>query len=402
MTKYILCMGQSNAIGRTGPTVVDNEMSQIWNNQNDITTTANVGNAWVDTFNVNAAPFVGGKGSFLASVGAFLGRLGTPNELHRMILVATGGLSIDQWHNGTSAGAMYARMVAVLAAAGVTKVDALLWHQGEQDEATYTTYVSRFNALLARLQSDGYIDANTPVVVGETTWANPNINGALRSLTANPRIACAHIGGFTASDGVHFDDQFTWHIALTYARELSRLPGPWNRLWKDPDFVSNAPVLANPTTNNLFRAVQKDFVPQREFVYACGRALSIPTGVDTKIPLRSMMGNHGLIAADGSFSPLVDGIYRFDIQTFGSGGKTRAKLLDYQSKELAFVAYSGSSDAIANNPILSGFAFLRLWRGDVVWLGVNQASGSTQTLDTLTSANFNRMAVTYMGEDTVK
>lgn len=400
MVKTILAMGQSNALGRTGATNIANDMSLVWNNQNDITTLANVGTAFIVPA-VGANPFVNGKGSFLTSVSAYLGRMTDPDEVHRIILIATGGLSIDSWINASNVkGPMWDRMKAILLAAGVTQVDAFLWHQGENDEATYTTYSTRFNNLLSALQTDGHITTTTPVVIGETTWQYPNINTSLRSIAnANPRVEIVSIGSYDSSDNTHFDDQFTPIIAVDYARALSRLDGSWKDKWRVADVINNSPVIANPITNQMGLIKAKDLISQRNFVVGAAKAITIPTGIDTKIPLDFMFGNPDFISSGGGFqSNNVEGIWRFDLQGFADKS-ARVKLLDDTGKQLWFSSYAGGADPVGNNPILSGFAFMRLFRSDRVWLGIHHSKGTNVVHDMTTAHQFIRFAATFMGED---
>lgn len=406
MTKTILCMGQSNAVGRTGATLITNERVTFWNNENDRTDTVNPGTAWV-AGDVAQRPFVGGKGSFLASVGAYLARLKDPDEAVRVILVATGSQSISAWHNGSSAGAMYSRMQAVLAAAGVAQVDALLWHQGESDEATHATYVTRWNALIARLQLNGHINEHTPIVVGEVRWSQGyNINQRLHEIAAaDPRVEIVQMGGYNATDDVHFDDQFTSIIASGYARELCRIPGPWKDLWRGPPISTHHGLLIDPVSQEQKQIPPIDLFPQRHFVLGVGQAVTFPNSVDTKIPLVPLLGKKELIAISsnpavaGRFTPDRNGIWRFDYQVHTDGGKTRAKLQNWEGKEIWFGGYTGGTDAVGNNPIVSGWAIMRLYAGEHVWLAGTQSSGADKTVTALYSSMFNRMLVTFMGED---
>lgn len=350
--KTILVMGQSNAIGRiSGPITTGTDVA-IWDNTNDIDTLSSVGSAF-QSANLSSPPHVNGKPMFATAAAKYLSEL--INEPVRVIVVAKGSTSIDQWHNGTNAGAMYARMAAVLAAAGVSSLDAFLWHQGESDIATAGTYAARFAALHGRMISDGYLTASTPVVVGEiSNVASVAMNGVIRGL-ASASVGVAKIGQFRVnlSDNWHFDGPSIAPIGLEYAYELSQLPGAWFGTW-----------CPSPATNG--------------FVFGTGGAVSLLSGVDTRAPVYFHAGNADYLTSDGYFVAPSEGLWRFDYRAHGEGGKLRAKLINGEGQEIDFGAYSGGSDLAGNNPIITGVSYMRLWRGDKVGLSVNQASGVTR------------------------
>lgn len=370
--KTILVMGQSNAIGRiSGPLTTGSDVT-IWNNANDIETLSSLGTAF-QAANLSNPPHVGGKPMFATAAAKYLSEL--INEPVRVISVAKGATSIDQWHNGSNAGAMYARMVAVLAAAGVSSVDAFLWHQGESDIGTSGTYAARFAALRARMIADGYLTPSTPVVIGEiSNVASVSMNGVLNGIAeGSPNVGIARIGQFRVSltDNWHFDGPSVAQIGLEYAYELAQLPGPWDGSW-----------CPSPATS--------------EFVFATGGAVSLPSGVDTRAPVFFHAGNRDLLTSDGYFIAPCEGWWRFDYRAHGEGGKLRAKLANSQGVEVDFGAYSGARDDALNNPIITGVSYMRLWRGDRIGLLVNQCSGATRNFAHEVSQRFLALSASFV------
>lgn len=373
--KTILAMGQSNALGFGGPSLVNNGRVTVWNNENNVTVIGDVGSAFV-TPNVAGNPFSAGNGNFLASAGSFISDM--IDEDVRIVLVATGGQPIEKWAKFPTPGIMWLRMKAILAAAGVTKVDALLWHQGESDDALGTTanYEVAFQALLANLETDGYISRATPVIIGECSWKWPTINSVMHHIVRNdPRISLVRSGAFYTSDGTHFTEAMTSIVAAAYARELARLAGPWAGAWRGPTSGECA------------------------FVVSCGSAVTMPNGVDVKVPVRAVLGNASLIGSDGSFTPQWDGIWKFEAKPYLGIEKVSARILDDAGREVAFLCWSGNQDPTGNTMMMDGSAYIRLHRSQKVWFGLRHNKGSTISTNDQVMRQYTRFAATYIGED---
>lgn len=203
MTKYLLASGQSNMVGRgTGGSFDISPLVKVWNNLNDINGTGSLGTAFV-TPSLAANPFVGGCNNMAVQAADDIAR--ALNEDVRLIIVADGGQPIEEWYSGGSAKPMLTRIMLVLAASGVSRIDGFLWHQGEGDGNTpYATYESRFNAILRTIRDAGYISDTTPVVIGETSVGHA-VNATLSQLDASSaRIGLAHIANLPTQDGTHF------------------------------------------------------------------------------------------------------------------------------------------------------------------------------------------------------
>lgn len=206
--KVGLFMGQSNAngAGHGGPWDIDSRV-KAWNSTNNREDTTLLGTSWV-TPNREAAPFFLNSNfvsnNQAAHVGHFLAR--ALNENQRIVHVARSGKPIDLWHTGSAVGAVYTRMKAVLAAAGVAKVDWFGWNHGSANNLTANTYRAKWDALIARMTSDGVIDASTPIFITETSWVmTPLINPVLEQIAADsPRIGYVRAGHYDTHDGTHF------------------------------------------------------------------------------------------------------------------------------------------------------------------------------------------------------
>lgn len=225
----ILAMGQSNALGNQsgGNSTFDSNVT-VWDNANSLTDLSALGSAFL-------APALGsnplnpaGSNTMMIQVANHLAI--KTGEAVRLILVATGGQAIDAWVSSSGVkAAMYNRMEAVLAAAGVSSVDLFLWHQGEADNGgpASNAYPTRWGYLLANLQTDGYIGAGTPIVIGEVAAQYTSINPVLNSIAAaDSRVAIALIKNQpTAADNIHFTGAAQDAIGQLYAQALSDMAG---------------------------------------------------------------------------------------------------------------------------------------------------------------------------------
>jgi hypothetical protein len=220
-----LLMGQSNAtsiLARGGPAKFDSRL-RVWNNiWNSYTGTKGTSWVWPD---ITAAPFDSQANNQGVHCADHLTK--ALNQEGRVIVVGRGGEGIDAWHNGSTTGYIYNFMIEVLAAAGQTQMDWFGWNQGSGDEGTYTTYATRFYALLSKMQTDGIITSTTPVFVSETAHA-PNINGVLESMAnSDARIGFVRMGHFPlAGDISHFNGNALAYAGYLSALEISKVNGP--------------------------------------------------------------------------------------------------------------------------------------------------------------------------------
>jgi hypothetical protein len=363
--KTILCMGQSNAIGRGAGGVSATTNVTVWDNENDRTDTTNLGAAFV-TPSLAASPFVGGKNNKFLHAANYLAReLG---EAVRLIIVATGSQPITAWCDAAGTkGAMWARTVAVLAAAGVS-VDAVLWHQGESDAAASGTYAAKFTKLVAELQGANVITSSTPVGVCGLAAQYSSMNSVLAGLTAG-RILHVPLWMCQTFDGEHFTGAWLVRAGWQIAKQLSVAFGT-----SEPE------------------------VPVDDFVYAMGAsALSIASSAETPVAVQAVGGNASLISG-GRFVASKSGLWTFTARGHADGKGTRVKLLDDSGSELAFLAYSGGSEPDGNNPVIGGAETLDLAAGDAVWLGVCQGSGSTRTLSAADMVRWIRLSARFEGQ----
>lgn len=215
--KTFLLMGQSNAEGRGAGGIwqFSNYLS-CWNNQSGRDDALNLGDAFLPP-EYGEMPFRVDTNNFMPHACEAIHR--ELNEPIRFVIVAKGGIPISEWTDGTARGPMYDRLVAVSTAAGVTSYDGFFWHQGESDNGISGAYAAKWSALLGFLETDGFITASTPVVMGTPLPTISSITPVIRSIAdADSRIALADIAHLThLSDNLHFDGPSAYPAGRIYA-----------------------------------------------------------------------------------------------------------------------------------------------------------------------------------------
>lgn len=199
-----LGMGQSNGEGRgVGGSFDISPLVTVWNNENGRDDLLALGDSFVQP-DRDAAPFVNGRNNLFVHAASQIAI--DLQEPTRLIFVTKGGQPIGSWYAASARQAMYLRMRAVLAAAGVSHVDGVFWHQGEGDENNnHQTYLGRMVTIWRCLREEGLTSWRTPIILGETAAAYPKINATLTYIAwASPYTEIARLRNLPTSDGTHF------------------------------------------------------------------------------------------------------------------------------------------------------------------------------------------------------
>ena len=132
-----------------------------------------------------------------------------------LVVNARGGSSINLWKPGQT---LYDHTLARLKAAGITKVDGVIWHQGESD-AQDPQYLEKLVALVSNLRRDAGT-ATMPFVAGEVFKDVP-VNERMRGLPARVKnTAVVSARELKVFDGVHFDRASQLILGKRYAEAL--------------------------------------------------------------------------------------------------------------------------------------------------------------------------------------
>ncbi len=135
-----------------------------------------------------------------------------------LVVNARGGSSINLWKPGES---LYDHTLARLKAAGIQKVDAVIWHQGESD-AQDPEYLEKLVKLVSNLRRD-IGTPEMPFVAGEVFKDVP-VNERMRGLPLKvKRTAVVSAKTLKVFDGVHFDRQSQLILGRRYAEALLKM-----------------------------------------------------------------------------------------------------------------------------------------------------------------------------------
>jgi len=137
-----------------------------------------------------------------------------------LIVNARGGSSINLWKPGET---LYDHTLARLEAAGINKVDAVIWHQGESD-AEDPEYLDKLVMLVSNLRRD-VGTPEMPFVAGEVFKDVP-VNERMRGLPGKvKRTAVVSAKTLKVFDGVHFDRESQLILGRRYAEALLKMLG---------------------------------------------------------------------------------------------------------------------------------------------------------------------------------
>lgn len=163
---FILATGQSNiAIARSKQWA---PRKNIWRWNNADAVDGSIGNQFVQVSTSNVQ---------VSSVFADSLARENPGMDFYILNVGFGGREINHWLPGASAPDVYANITAniagALTAAGVSKVNQMLWWQGEADYFTSTLplYEAKFELLIARFQIESWFDQSSPIFIFGTANA---------------------------------------------------------------------------------------------------------------------------------------------------------------------------------------------------------------------------------------
>lgn len=127
-----------------------------------------------------------------------------------LTLVARASSGIQLWAPTEATFTMLQECVDVWAATGQGPADVFIWHQGENNVATFVpSYQLAFETLVDNLKAGGIISDSTIIIVGGILDADSTRHTfnrkALMPLGNKPGRAFARSYGLTSSDDAHFD-----------------------------------------------------------------------------------------------------------------------------------------------------------------------------------------------------
>ncbi len=392
-TIYVLATGQSNSIGRddSGHFQIDSRV-KAWDNENDIDTLSNLGDSF-DTPVMANRPFVGTKNNMWVH---FCSRLAVlTNRQVRLILVAKGATTSDGWWTG-SEGPMLTRIKAVLAAASVTALDIVCIHQGEGNNSPsgIIEFEADWNAVLADLDSDGYITDATPVLFGEIGTENGEyINPKLHEMAAaDPRKAVITMELLEIADPLGDNAHFTGEAlcragSVSAINALSRTETIWKNVSGVP-YLDETDIVISRSTG-LATLPRPAIVTEARYVTARGirrqslSNLSMAQNTSTLVPLTVTGGYVYGVKPVGYFAPWRQGLWRISVRSkLTWGGIQYLRLQDIDGNQRIIGAKS-TTDNTGIVETLTGFEVRAYSLSDLAYLYCEhgKSGGITLTSD---------------------
>jgi hypothetical protein len=216
--QIFLCIGQSNMAGRADIQSQDNNSlknAYLFNSQGEWETAKNPMNQY-STIRKNK------NMQRLSPAWSFSQKLAKeyPNDKIGLVVNAKGGSSIDEWKKGSK---FYNEsLIRALQAQKTGSIKAIIWHQGESDQAKPQEYAGKFDSLAYHFRKDLGIP-DLKIIVGEIgKWRESatKMNEVLKSLPNRlSNVQTASAEGLTdKGDNSHFDSRSQRILGERYAK----------------------------------------------------------------------------------------------------------------------------------------------------------------------------------------
>ena len=235
ITDVVLVTGQSNALGAETVLLDPNSFSEqldypvkrVYAYTNTGWTIAGLRQIW-DLNWYPRADIAGDPGNNFAFHFAKSLVRQDPSKVVGIILVTAPGESISHWDQNQDFYSILRQKVekALDALPQKTRIDAVLWHQGETDYYDSDYYGSKLKQLIEQLRSEYWVQNNAVFICGETL--DSPVNARLRALNsdADARTACASAGGLeSVGDGLHFNAASMRILGARYAAKYLEITG---------------------------------------------------------------------------------------------------------------------------------------------------------------------------------
>ena len=217
-----------------------------------------------------------------------------PNRVVGFVIASAPGEGIQHWDaNSPFSHSVESKVLAALSAQGVkSKVDGIIWHQGETDwqfngtsdiDATDaersdpTYYPTKLNALINRYRNESWFDSNKPFICGETKQAP--VNDRLMALNSDndPWTACVTGRDLSTREqdlqanppklGTHFDAESLRQLGKRYGTKYLEM---------------TATKAATPKTNTLKIMAVGDSITEGVLGQRSYRSALVPSSAVTE------------------------------------------------------------------------------------------------------------------------
>ncbi|MCR4465851.1 phage tail protein [Burkholderia sp. SCN-KJ] len=142
-----------------------------------------------------------------------------------------------------------------LVSAGVKRVDAFVWMQGEADYLrTFDEYLADLKTLVSQLRSESWFPKTTPILLGEMSDLHDRYEPkkAIQWLGGgiDPWVISVNSKGLATSDQTHYLGADLWEFGYhRFYRALQHVPRSWHipqTIWRNRDGIAAGMPGANP------------------------------------------------------------------------------------------------------------------------------------------------------------
>ncbi len=226
ITDLVLVTGQSNALGAgtSFDELMDAPNSRVMAYTNQGWQVASLDQVWDRNWFPRNDPSTPPSNNFSLHFGKRIADR-TPDRVVGFILITSPGSRISDW--GSDSALFESIRVRVSQAINdiplKSRLDAILWHQGESDGEDRDEYSAALFDLITRFRSEPWFDDGRPFICGET--AGSPVNNQLNRLNtdADPWTACVEGEGLAVLPGTdHFNASSLRTIGQRYADEYLR------------------------------------------------------------------------------------------------------------------------------------------------------------------------------------
>lgn len=227
ITDLVLVTGQSNALGAgtSFDAALDAPNVEVMAYTNQGWQIANLNQVWDRNWYPRNDPNTPPSNNFSLHFGKRVAERST-DRVVGIILVTSPGSAISDWGpNSDLFNSIRDKVsLAINDLPYKSRLDAILWHQGESDGQDRDEYSAALYGLISRFRSEPWFDDGRPFICGET--ASSPVNNQLNRLNsdADPWTSCVEAAGLAVLPGTdHFNASSLRTLGQRYADEYLKI-----------------------------------------------------------------------------------------------------------------------------------------------------------------------------------
>lgn len=227
ITDVVLLTGQSNALGAHTQAgynaTLDAPNTKVWAYTSDGWKVASLWQDWYFTWPR------GGQSAPSNNLLLHFGKQVVAQDSHRVvgfILTSAPGQAISHWDQGTGFYEEVKRKVetALGQLPQKTKLDGILWHQGETDYGDTNYYSQKLDQLISNFRNEYWFSADRPFICGETIAAPVNRRLMMLNTDGDANTGCVAAAGLPARDAnIHFSTEGLRTLGTRYGTKYIQM-----------------------------------------------------------------------------------------------------------------------------------------------------------------------------------